>query len=222
MDAWIAQTISSLREAFHNDTLLIFVISMLPMIEVRGAIPVAVNLSIPLGAAYALSAVSAVLVAPVLMLVFRPLLNALKKTKAFRRLAGIVEQTFYAKAGKIEKKAEERASSRRKSVLYKTLGLFLFVALPLPMTGVWTGAVVAAFLDLDYRYALAALVAGNFTAAGIVLLLTYVLGEHSYIILIVLAVFILISVATLATALYKKTKKTAKDTEEGTPPADKN
>jgi len=224
MDAWIAQSVATLREAFGNDSLLVFVISMLPMIEVRGAIPVAVNLGLSMGAAYALSSVSAILVAPALMFVFRPLLNTLKKTKGFRRLAQTLEQGFSSKAVKIEKKADEKASSPWKNVFYKTLGLFLFVAIPLPMTGVWTGAVVAAFLNLDYRYAILALIAGNFTAAGIVLLLTFVLGEYSYLILIVLAVFIFISIAAVFTALYQKSRGTdpAKDKRFPRVPFDKN
>jgi uncharacterized membrane protein len=206
MEDWISQMVASLREVFSNDALFVFVISALPMIEVRGAIPVAVSSGIPMGTAYILSSASAFLVAPMLMGIFRPLLNALKKTKTFKRLAGVLEQTFSAKADKIEKKAEEKASSHKRNIFYKSLGLFLFVAIPLPMTGIWTGSVVAAFLDLNYWYSILSLIAGNFVAAGIILLFTYVLGGYSYIILIVLAVFILISIAGVAVTLHQKNK----------------
>ncbi|MDD3947574.1 MAG: small multi-drug export protein [Clostridia bacterium] len=209
MDAIIEQMVVNLREAFGNDYLLVFFVSMLPTIEVRGAIPIAVSLGMSKGIAYVFTALSALVVAPILFFLFRPLLNSLKKTKWFARIAHALEENFVGKAGKIEKSASNKSKIEgKKTVFFKTLGLYLFVALPLPLTGVWTGSIVAAFLDLDYRYSLSAIVLGNFTAAAIVLLLTYVLGDYSYLIILVLAVFIIISVATLLITMFVKRKST--------------
>lgn len=221
MDAIVAQMVLRLREAFGNDYLLVFVISMLPTIEVRGAIPIAVSLGMPKGIAYLFASLSAAVVTPILYFLFRPLINYLKRTKWFARLAQAVEETFVGKAGKIQKNANQKSQSKggKRIEFYKAIGLWLFVAIPLPLTGVWTGSIVAAFLDIDYRLGLSAVVLGNFTAAAIVLLLTYVLGEYSYIIIIVLAVFVVISISALLIAIFMKKKKASRSvyTDKDTP-----
>lgn len=221
MDAFVEQMVLRLREAFGNDYLLVFVISMLPTIEVRGAIPIAVSLGMPKGIAYLFASLSAAVVAPILYFLFRPLINYLKSTKWFARLAQAVEETFVGKAGKIQKNANQKSQSKggKRIELYKAIGLWLFVAIPLPLTGVWTGSIVAAFLDVDYRLGLSAVVLGNFTAAAIVLLLTYVLGEYSYIIIIVLAIFVVISISALLFAIFMKKKKASRSvyTDKDTP-----
>jgi len=195
------------------------------MIEVRGAITVGINLGLNPWIAYVLSCVSALIVCPILLLCLRPILRALKKTKAFKTFASALEETFAKKAEKIETDAEKEDVSAgddavlraKKKRFNKILGIFLFVAIPLPLTGVWTGSAVAAFTDLEYRYSIPAIVIGNFVAGLIITVLNIVLGPYSSLILLVLGVFVLISLFSFIIAFiikYTKLKKRKRQNDE--------
>lgn len=194
-----------LQSVCHNNYLVTVLISVVPMIEVRGAITVGVSLGMNPWIAYVLSCCSALLVCPILLLFLKPILRALKRTRALRFLAEAVEEMFRERAKKIDANAstediEETDTielKRRKSKFNKVLGVFLFVALPLPLTGVWTGSAVAAFLDLEYRYSIPAIIVGNFVAGLIITVLNIVLGKYSSLILFVLALFVLITIVVL-------------------------
>lgn len=210
--------IARIAEAFGNNAYLTtFVISMIPMIEVRGAIPVATQMGMHPAVAYVFSAVSALVVCPILVFGLRPVLNAMKRTSWFKKLAALVEDLFRGKAQKIEQKAQTEASSaelavkaRRKRVWTLALGIFAFVAIPLPMTGVWTGSAIAAFIDLKPRYSIPAVVLGNFCASAIIALLTLVLGDKSSLILMILFIFVLISIVGLFVTLFIKRSRRKK------------
>jgi uncharacterized membrane protein len=187
---------------------------MIPMIETRGAIPVATSLGMNVWLAYIISCVSALIVCPLLVLFLKPILGALKKTKGFKKLANAVEITFREKAEKIEQDAEQDLGEEilttkddKKKIISKAIGLYLFVAIPLPMTGVWTGSAVAAFIDLKYRYSFSAIILGNFTAGLIITVLNIFLKEYAILILLVLAVFMLISIVSLIIGFVVKYKK---------------
>ena len=103
-----------LQSIFHNNFLVTAVISVIPMIEVRGAITVGNNLGMNPWYAYLLSCCSALLVCPILLLCLKPILNALKKTKPFRNFAVTVEETFRSRAEMIENNAEKPDQKIRK------------------------------------------------------------------------------------------------------------
>ena len=108
------------------------------------------------------------------------------------------------------KEVLDEETKKRKNRFNKALGVFVFVAIPLPMTGVWTGSAVAAFLDLEYRYSVPAIVLGNFVAGLIITVLNIVLGKYSSLILLVLALFVLVALIALVVTFivkYKKMKK---------------
>lgn len=211
MSEIIDKIVVGLQEALKNDYIVTFIISMIPTIEVRGAIPVALQMGIKPVVAYFFSCLSALIVIPILMLCLKPLLNALKKTKLFKNIASSLEDSFKGKAQKIENKAElkveEKDKQSKKLILYKMLGLFAFVAIPLPMTGVWTGTIVALFLNMDMKNSLLPLIVGNFVAGAIIITASLLLGEKSYFILLILFVFILITIIGLLIGLYNKNKK---------------
>ena len=88
---------------------------------------------------------------PFILLLIRPVINWLKKTKLFKPLAHWIE---------------EKADKKKDRVLkYSKWGLFLFVAIPIPGTGAWTGALVAALLNLRVRSAFLTILLGMITAA---------------------------------------------------------
>lgn len=207
----IEKIVVGLQEALKNDYLVTFIISMIPAIEVRGAIPIALQMGMKPVVAYFFSCLSALVIIPILMLFLKPLLNALKKTKLFKNIASAIEETFKGKAQKIENKAElkveEKEKQTKRLTFYKMLGLFAFVAIPMPMTGVWTGTVVAIFLNMDLKKSLISLIVGNFVAGAIIITASLLLGDKSYIIILILFIFILITIAGLILSFYTKNKK---------------
>lgn len=225
MESFTAAIVNWLQSVFHNGYWVTAVISVIPMIEVRGAITVGTNLGLDPWIAYVLSCCSALIVCPVLLLCLRPILRALKKTKLFKNIASAVEEMFASRAKKIEKNAEteditpsdDEKTVARKKKFHKILGVFLFVAIPLPMTGVWTGSAVAAFLDLEYKYSVPAIVVGNFVAGLVITVLNIVLGKYSSLILLVLAAFVAVTIVVLIVTFvvkYRKLKKQKSSTEK--------
>lgn len=201
-------------DVFKSEYLTVFLISIIPMIEVRGAIPIGVSMGMNIWVSYVFSVLSALVICPILIFCLKPVLNALKKTKLFKKLAVSFEDMFGEKAQKINDKtvnfdedSEEAKKKKRLNTLYKMLGVFMFVAIPLPMTGVWTGTAVAVFVGLKWYQSLLTVVVGNFVAGAIITLLTLWLGDKSFIIILVLLGFVLISIAGLLVGMYRRNKK---------------
>ena len=125
-------------------------ISMLPLIELRGAIPVGMTLGLSTIVTYIIAVIGNILPIPFILWFSRPIMAWLKKTKLLRPIAE-----------KLEKKTE---ANRDKIMKYSAFGLFIFVAIPLPGTGAWSGALAAALLDMRFKYAFPSIVAGVMTA----------------------------------------------------------
>ena len=136
-------------------------VSMLPVIELRGGIPFGVALGLNPWVAFAASIVGNILPLPFILVYIRRIFLWMRRHMP--RLNALVD--------KLEQKAHIKG---RKVTKYKYLGLMIFVAIPLPGTGGWTGALVAAFLDMRLRKAMPALVGGVFIAGFLVTFLTYV------------------------------------------------
>ncbi len=148
-------------EQFQNLTegmkyLMTFLVSMLPIVELRGAVPIGTALGLNLWWVLIISIIGNIIPAPFIILFARPIIRWLKKTKMFAPLANKLEEKVDKNKDKITK--------------YEKLGLFLFVAIPLPGTGAWTGALVASFLDMRLKHSLPAIIGGVITA-GIIMTL---------------------------------------------------
>ncbi len=145
-----------------NHELAVFLISMVPIVELRGAIPFGVALGVKWHIAYILSVIGNILPVPFVILFFRPVIEYLEKTKLF---------------GKLASKLKNRTTSKIKDVnKYKILGLYLFVAIPLPGTGAWTGAAIAALMKMRIKHAFPVIVAGV-ASAGVIMLAVSKFGE---------------------------------------------
>ncbi len=155
------------QELLNNDILTIFIISMLPIVELRGAVPVAIEMGFSWYEAFGYAFLGSIIVAPILLLILMPILNAMKKIKFFRGLANAVENLFQSKAESVRKKAN-KADSKNTEDIIKMVGVFLFVAIPLPLTGVWTGTAVAVFLGLGFWKSLISVAVGN-VSAGLIM-----------------------------------------------------
>ena len=161
---------------FHNNVILATVIiSILPVIELRGAIPFATNSgfwgsnALTNWTAFGWSWLGSSAVVPILALLFFPIINWLKKTRWFGKIAQGLENRIKNKSASIEN-AEEKSKKFSKSYWKKMLAVFIFVAIPLPLTGVWTGTCVALFIGLDYLSTCCSVILGN-AAAGLLITL---------------------------------------------------
>lgn len=202
--------INFFRELLGNDYLTTFIISIIPIVELRGAIPVAFEMGMTWWQALGLAYAGSIVIVPVLLLLLKPILNLMKKVKIFARLANTVEAMFQEKAAKIAKKIGGGSSSKKEDWI-KMIGVFAFVALPIPLTGVWTGSAVAVFLGLSFWKSLASIMLGNLTAGAIVTLLSVFFKPYLDTILMVFFILVIVIVVfyiiMLSIRMIKSKKK---------------
>ncbi|MDR3148607.1 MAG: small multi-drug export protein [Oscillospiraceae bacterium] len=141
--------------------LYVFLISALPVIELRGAIPVGAAMGLPIPATFIASVAGSVLPAPFILLFMRRVINWLCSKSSF------LDRIIHQKMRKVLKKS---GKLRQGSIL---IALAIFVAVPLPGTGAWTGAMLAVLLDIRMKTALPAIGIGCLIAGIIVIVLTY-------------------------------------------------
>lgn len=135
--------------------LIVIIISALPVTELRGALPVAINLfGMPWYWALCLAVIGNLLPVPVLLLGLESLAKAISKVESGRRLVNWV----------FERTRRHGAIIKR----YERIGLMLFVAIPLPFTGAWTGSVAAFIFGLKFKYAFFSILCGVIIAGAIV------------------------------------------------------
>ncbi len=139
--------------------LWVLFISMVPIIELRGAIPVGASFGLPLWANFALCVAGNFLPVPFILFFIRRILKWMKGVKRLDKIAIWVEN-----------KAHKHTHKMQKSLMF---GLFIFVAIPLPGTGAWTGSLIAAMLDARMKYALPAIFAGVVVAGLLVSGISY-------------------------------------------------
>lgn len=196
-----------------NNYLTLFLVSIIPIIELRGAIILIAGMPDVhrIAGMFVSLAGSSVVIIP-LLLCLRPILNKLKKTKLFGKIAAFFEDLFQSRAEGVNKKAQEGKMTKKLSPdAKKFLGLSLFVGVPLPFTGAWTGSGVGAFMDFKLWKAALAVFIGNFIAACILTLLTaFIPVKYIDIILYAfLALVVLSLVISFTVAVIKRKKKKA-------------
>lgn len=123
--------------------LLTMLVSMIPIIELRGGLPFGVALGLPYYLAFPAAVVGNLIPAPFIIVYIRRVFGLMRKY--LPRLNGLVDR--------LEKKAHLKGKKVQK---YQYLGLWLFVAIPLPGTGAWTGSLAAAFLGMRLKKAMPA------------------------------------------------------------------
>ena len=138
-----------------NHELAVFLISMIPIVELRGAIPFGITLGVEEVLVYVLAVIGNMLPIPFIIWFFRPIINYMEKTKLFGKLASKLKHRTKSKMKDMNKK--------------KLLGLYIFVAVPLPGTGAWTGAAIAALMKMRIKHSFWAIFAGVGTAGVIML-----------------------------------------------------
>ena len=142
--------------------LIVFIISMVPILELRGGLLAAgpAFLDIPTWRAIPICIIGNLIPIPFILLLIRPIFAGLRRTKLFRPLVEKLEAKAMSKSSQIEK--------------YEFWGLVLFVGIPLPGTGAWTGSLIASLLGIDWKKAFLAVVIGVCMATVIMYFLSYV------------------------------------------------
>lgn len=172
----------------HSNLLSILLISAFPLIELKGAIPIGAKLGVSLWQTAGLAYLGSTLVCIPVFFLLIPIFNLLKKIPFIKRFIEKVESVLYGKAKKIALKAkgvDDEKYARR----LMARALLIFVAVPLPVTGVWTGTAIAVFLGFKFKEAVFSLAIGNLIAGAIITLLTYFFKDYVDYIILGLAVF---------------------------------
>lgn len=139
--------------------LTVMLTAALPVIELRGAIPVGISLGLTPIHATILSFIGSMIPVPFILFTIRPIFNYLKTTRTFKKLVHkITDKSMNNNSGKIQK--------------YGVWGLILIVAIPIPGTGVWSGSLVAALLNIRFKWAFPAILVGNLIAGILIMLLS--------------------------------------------------
>lgn len=138
---------------------IIAILSMLPIIELRGGLIAAALLNLDGLLSFIVCYIFNLLPIPFILLLIRWIFKQFKKTKRLGKIVDKMEDKVEKKKGQIEK--------------YGYWGLFLFVAIPLPGTGAWTGALMAAMLDMDKKKSFLAIALGVAGAGLIMMILSY-------------------------------------------------
>lgn len=154
----IVQSIVDAMGGTVSKEIIVFIISMIPVLELRGSLLAAAFLKMSFAKTFIIAVIGNMLPIPFILLFIEQIFSWLKKT----RLKNIVE--------KLENKALSKSDQIRK---YGKFGLFLFVAIPLPGTGAWTGSLAAKLLRMKFRDAIWPIFLGVLTAGLIMSLISF-------------------------------------------------
>jgi uncharacterized membrane protein len=143
-----------------KELIYILLISMVPVVELRGAIPIGLGMGLPFWTTFITALIGNLIPVPFLILFTRRIFEWLRRKSAF--LARCV--------GRLEQKAASKEALLKK---YELLGLCILVAIPLPGTGAWTGSLVAAVFDIRLKHAFPVVALGVLIAGVIVSAVTY-------------------------------------------------
>ncbi|HCD82041.1 MAG TPA: small multidrug export protein [Ruminococcaceae bacterium] len=134
---------------------------MVPVIELRGAIPIGVARGLPFWAAVLVSVIGNLVPVPFIIIFIKKIFAFMREKMP--KLNGLVTR--------LENKANSKSETVQK---YAFWGLFIFVAIPLPGTGAWTGALIAAMLEMPLKKAFPSIMLGVLSAGAIVTFITYI------------------------------------------------
>ena len=157
----MGEMIKSFFLEFVGEELCVFLCSMLPVIELRGAIPMAFAFGLPWWEAYLISVLGNLLPVPFILLLINAVIKwmAASKVKFFNKIANFLIERVEKKRERIEK--------------YSFWGLCFFIAVPLPVTGAWTGSLVAAVIGMKPWKAFLSALLGVLIAGVVVTLIVY-------------------------------------------------
>ena len=160
MDVLPADLMQWLTDTMAGEFTLTVLVSMIPVVELRGGIPFGVAAGLPVWAAFLAAVIGNLIPVPFIIVYIRRIFQWMRdKLPSLNRVVDALERKAHLKGRRVNK--------------YKYLGLALFVAIPLPGTGAWTGSLAAAFLDMPLRKALPSIFIGIIVAGIAISILTF-------------------------------------------------
>lgn len=203
-----------IQELVGNDVWATLIMSFFPLIELKGAIVFARGVEMSGILAFVLSYLGSTLVFFPIYFLLRPILALLKKINFVSKIAQKIEGYFEEKAKETLQKQKEKNSGKSISENFlKIIGVFVFVAIPLPMTGVWTGTAIAVFLNLKFKESILPVIIGNLIAGVIISLLAEMclrlwnIAVLDYVLYGLFALAIILLVVFIIKVSLKKSKK---------------
>lgn len=139
--------------------LVVFIISLMPILELRGGLIAAALLNLGMGTSYIISIIGNIIPVPFILWFMASILKWMRDSKYFSKIAKWLDGKVEKHKGQIEK--------------FGFWGLVLFVGIPLPGTGAWTGCLIASVLEMDRKRAFLATMIGIFMASIIMMLLSF-------------------------------------------------
>lgn len=155
----LVESFSATLGQFMSREMVVFIISMIPVLELRGGLLASKLLALPLLRAIPLCILGNIIPIPFILLFIKKIFAFMKRFKGLGKIAEFFEKRAAKKTGSVEK--------------YEFFGLTLFVGIPLPMTGAWTGSLIAAMLDMDFKKAVIAELLGIVMATVIMSFVAY-------------------------------------------------
>lgn len=187
----MAEIIREILSVFTKDGKIVtLIISMFPLVELKGAIPIGVSYGESLITSAMLGYIGSSIISIPLFFLLIPIFKLLKKIKFVKKLIEKIEFIIKQKAEKLAEKSNGEPNERKRKMLMR--GLFVFVAVPFPVTGVWTGTAIAVFLNMKFKDGFISIVLGNFIAGIIITLLTFIFKSYVDVIINVLFTLALI------------------------------
>ena len=155
----LVDAFSGLTSLKYGKELIVFIISLMPILELRGGLIAAALLNINIVRAFIICFIGNIIPIPLILWLITPIFNYLKKTKLFNGLVNKLEKKAMSKKDQIER--------------LQYIGLLLFVGIPLPGTGAWTGCLIAALLNMDKKKAMLYAILGVIMAGIIMMIFSY-------------------------------------------------
>ena len=156
---YIVGACGGLTSIAFGKQILVFIISLMPILELRGGLIAAALLGLSPWQSYIICIIGNILPVPFILLLINKILNWMRNSKHFSGLASWLDKKVDKHKGQIEK--------------YGYLGVVLFVGIPLPGTGAWTGSLIASVLEMDRKKTFLAVCIGVFMASIIMMILSF-------------------------------------------------
>lgn len=189
--------------------------SCFPLVELKGAIPIGVGLNLPLWQSAIFAYLGSTLVVIPIFFLLIPVFKLLKKIPGVGRFFLKLETVLKDKAASVAKKSATGEVSDEATLKVLKTALLIFVAIPLPLTGVWTGAAIAVFLGLSFKDSIIPLALGNFIAGSIITLMTLVFKDYVDIIInVIFALAVIMLIVTIIKVVRAKPEKDEKSAGE--------
>lgn len=199
-----------LTAIFGNNSILATIcVALLPLLELKGAIPFGISADLWGSAAlstwqaFGWALLGSSLVVPIIALLFTPIYNWLKTKKFFKTILDFIVGDVAQRSDKMN--AENQGKTSARTLWLKIVAIFLFVAFPVPGTGVWTGTCFAVLLGLNFWVICATVIAGNAVCGVIVTFVCEIFpGFENILLLIFIAVIVLYIVYRIIAHCIKK------------------